>query len=123
MSTATFLSLPCPKCGVRMRYAGSTPSTGTVSGSRLHHYVCTSADCSARFTLDRADRLTESDASDRAQVRFTKEGDFIRMQTNGLTLALVPRAIGSADTLVTVEALPGIEAANPHIEFIQTDAD
>jgi hypothetical protein len=122
MSTATFLSLPCPKCGVKMRYAASTAADGDASASRLHHYVCTSPDCGARFALDRNNQLTETGGTGRPQVSFTQDGDFIRLQTTGLTLALVPRSLHeSGETVVLAEALPGIEAANPHVEFVRVE--
>lgn len=120
MSSTTFLSLPCPKCGATMRYTASTPA----DGSRLHHYACGSADCGARFTLGRDDRLVESIGADRPRVPFTVEGDYVRLQTSGLTLTLVPRSLsGTGEAIVLTEALPGIEAANPHIEFTRVDAD
>lgn len=120
MSGATFLSLPCPKCGEKMRYAASTPA----AGSRLHHYVCTSPDCGARFALDRDDQLNETSGDDRPRVPFTQDGDLVRLQTGGLTLALVPRSLHeSGETIVLAEALPGIEAANPHVEFVRADSD
>ena len=122
MSTATFLSLPCPKCGAKMRYAASTPVAGAASASRLHHYACTSPDCGARFALDRDDQLTETAGTGRPQVSFTQDGDLIRLQTSGLTLALVPRSLQeSGETVVLADALPGIEAANPHVEFVRVE--
>jgi hypothetical protein len=122
MSNATFLTVPCPKCGATMRYAGSTPAADAASASRLHHYVCTSPDCGARFALDRSNALTETVGSGRPQIPFTQDGDLIRLQTNGLTLALVPRSLNEGgETIVLVDALPGIEAANPHVEFIRVE--
>ena len=124
MSTASFLSLPCPKCGVKMRYASSTSVAGPAAATRLHHYVCTSPDCGVRFALDRNNALTESAGSGRPQVSFTVDGELIRLQTSGLTLALVPRSLHEGgETVVLVDALPGIEAANPHVEFIRVNGD
>lgn len=105
-----------------MRYAASTAAEGQASASRLHHYVCTSPDCGARFALDRDNKLTETGGTGRPQVSFTQDGDFIRLQTTGLTLALVPRSLHeSGETVVLAEALPGIEAANPHVEFVRVE--
>ena len=120
MNRATFLSLPCPKCATTMRYAASSPA----GSSRLHHYACVSPDCGARFTLGRDDTLTESTGDGRPRVPFTVEGNYIRLQTSGLTLALIPRSFsGTGETVVLNDALPGIEAANPHIEFVRIDLD
>jgi hypothetical protein len=107
-----------------MRYAASTPAAGPSSSSRLHHYVCTSPDCGTRFALDRDNGLTETDGAGRPQVSFTQDGDLIRLQTSGLTLALVPRSLHEGgETVVLAEALPGIEAANPHVEFVRVEGD
>ena len=105
-----------------MRYAASTPAEGNAPASRLHHYACTSPDCGARFALDRNNELTETGGTGRPQVSFTEDGDFIRLQTAGLTLALVPRSLHeNGETVVLAEAFPGIEAANPHVEFIRVE--